>query len=76
MNPVEAQETVALVARVACEAGMTVLFTEHDMAVVFRLARRITVLHQGTIIADGAPEAIRAHPEVRRAYLGDERWQC
>jgi branched-chain amino acid transport system ATP-binding protein len=76
MNPVEAQETVALVARVAREAGMTVLFTEHDMAVVFRLARRVTVLHQGAIIADGAPGEIRAHPEVRRAYLGDERWEC
>ena len=76
MNPVEAQETVALVAAVAREAGMTVVFTEHDMEVVFRLAHRISVLQQGAVIAEGEPSAIRDDAAVRQAYLGDERWAC
>jgi branched-chain amino acid transport system ATP-binding protein len=42
------------------------------MDAVFRLAERITVLVNGRVIATGRPEAIRSHPEVRRAYLGDE----
>jgi branched-chain amino acid transport system ATP-binding protein len=49
---------------------MTVLLVEHDMEVVFRLARTITVLHRGAVIADGAPEQVRTDPDVQRAYLG------
>jgi branched-chain amino acid transport system ATP-binding protein len=45
---------------------------EHDMDAVFRLADRISTLVSGRIIASGTPQAIREHPEVKRAYLGDE----
>jgi len=51
---------------------VTLLLVEHDMAAVFRLADRVSVLVGGRIIASGEPEAIRADAEVRRAYLGDE----
>jgi branched-chain amino acid transport system ATP-binding protein len=43
------------------------------MEVVFSIAQRITVLHQGRIIAEGRPEDVRQRPEVRRVYLGETR---
>ena len=54
-------------------ARLTLLFTEHDMDVVFSTAHRIAVLHQGRLIAEGTPAAIRGDPEVRRVYLGRSR---
>jgi branched-chain amino acid transport system ATP-binding protein len=48
------------------------LFTEHDMAVVFSIAQRIAVLHQGRVIAHGDPASVRTDAQVRRVYLGDE----
>jgi ABC-type branched-subunit amino acid transport system ATPase component len=50
---------------------LTLLIIEHDMDLVFRLARRITVMVQGSIMVEGPPEAIAADPEVRRVYLGE-----
>jgi len=61
---------MALVAYIAADTGLTVLFTEHDMDVVFSVARRITVMHQGAVLAEGAPQEIRLNPEVQRVYLG------
>ena len=71
MSVTETRETIRLVERIARERGLTLLFTEHDMEVVFSIAQKITVLHQGRIIADGAPAAVRTDPEVRRVYLGE-----
>ncbi len=50
--------------------GIAVLFTEHDMDVVFGFADRVIVLDRGRIIAEGTPEAIRANPQVQEVYLG------
>jgi branched-chain amino acid transport system ATP-binding protein len=47
------------------------LLVEHDMAAVFRLADRISTIVYGRVVASGAPDEIRRHPEVRRAYLGE-----
>jgi ABC-type branched-subunit amino acid transport system ATPase component len=52
-------------------SDIAVLIIEHDMDLIFRLARRITVLVQGGILVEGPPEAIAADPEVRRVYLGE-----
>ncbi len=51
-------------------AGTTVLFIEHDMAIVFRYAQRVSVLAGGALLAQGSPDEIRSHPAVRKAYLG------
>ncbi len=66
----ERHEIMALAADIAREAGLTILFTEHDMDVVFAVAKRITVLHQGSVIAEGTPLEVRANHEVQRVYLG------
>jgi branched-chain amino acid transport system ATP-binding protein len=54
------------------KGGKTILLVEHDMDAVFSLADRVSVLVYGRIIATGSPGEIRANPEVRRAYLGEE----
>ena len=70
MAPAERGALMALTARIARERDLTVLFTEHDMDVVFAVADRIMVLHQGRVIADGAPADVRANREVQAVYLG------
>jgi len=71
MAQAERRDLMALVERIARDEGLTLLFTEHDMDVVFAMADRITVLHQGRVIADGAASAVRADPQVQRVYLGE-----
>jgi branched-chain amino acid transport system ATP-binding protein len=70
MSATETHETIQLLERIAAERGLTLLFTEHDMEVVFSIAQKIAVLHQGRIIAEGKPDEVRADSEVRRVYLG------
>ena len=70
MSAGETHDTIRLLQRIAEERGLTLLFTEHDMEVVFRIAQKIAVLHQGRLIAEGVPDEVRNDPEVRRVYLG------
>jgi branched-chain amino acid transport system ATP-binding protein len=71
MSAGETRDSIALIERLARSRNLTLLFTEHDMDVVFQIAQRITVLHQGQVIADGAPADVRRNPDVRRVYLGE-----
>jgi branched-chain amino acid transport system ATP-binding protein len=66
----ETLSAVDTLAGLLTDGSLTVLLVEHDMEVVFRLAQKITVLHRGTVIADGEPEAVKANTEVQAAYLG------
>ena len=67
----ERLESIRLVHRVAGELGISCVFTEHDMAVVFAVATRITVMHQGRVLAEGTPAEVRARREVQQVYLGE-----
>jgi branched-chain amino acid transport system ATP-binding protein len=70
MGPDETARLLTLLQ--SLRGGLTLVLVEHDMDVVFQLADRISTLVSGRVIACGTPDEIRAHPDVRRAYLGDE----
>ncbi|MGG5810634.1 ABC transporter ATP-binding protein [Falsiroseomonas sp. CW058] len=67
--PAESREVMDAVA--ALPSDVAVLLIEHDMDLVFRFAERITVLAFGTVLAEGAPDAVARDPRVREAYLGE-----
>jgi len=73
MSAQETRHTIELIGRITREKGLTLLFTEHDMEVVFSISARIMVLHQGRLIAEGSPEEVRNNPDVKKVYLGEAR---
>jgi branched-chain amino acid transport system ATP-binding protein len=70
MAPSERLALMALIGEIVRRDRLAVLFTEHDMDVVFGHADRVIVLSRGRLIASGAPATVRADAEVRRIYLG------
>jgi branched-chain amino acid transport system ATP-binding protein len=72
MNAEEKEDMARYVLDVNELAGVTVVLIEHDMSVVMDISRRITVLDFGKVIASGSPDAVSSHPDVVRAYLGEE----
>jgi branched-chain amino acid transport system ATP-binding protein len=66
----ERDELMSLAAHRARDERIAVLFTEHDMEVVFDRADRVLVLHAGDLIASGTPSQVRANPRVQEVYLG------
>ena len=70
MSPLETARITELVA--SLERSLTILIVEHDMDVVFRLADRVTVLHEGRVIAEGRPAAVREDRQVQAVYLGED----
>jgi branched-chain amino acid transport system ATP-binding protein len=73
MSAQETHQTIELIGRITREKGLTLLFTEHDMEVVFSISERIMVLYQGRLIAEGTPHEIRGNPDVQKVYLGETR---
>jgi len=71
MAPAERGALMELAAALAREDRLAVLFTEHDMSVVFGFASRVLVMHLGEVIAAGSPDEVRANARVREIYLGD-----
>ena len=71
MSPEETDATMGLIRGLA--AGRTVVLVEHKMKVVMGISDRITVLHQGQVLAEGTPEEIRANTRVQQTYLGASR---
>jgi branched-chain amino acid transport system ATP-binding protein len=72
MAAAERLSLMTLVKEISGESGISVLFTEHDMDVVFGFADRVLVLADGELIAQGTPAEVRADARVRRVYLGEE----
>ena len=72
MAPAERHGLMDLVKEISRQNNLAVLFTEHDMDVVFGYADRVIVLAEGELIAQGTPAAVRADARVRRVYLGEE----
>ena len=71
MSIEEARSTMELVDRLNRELGLTVLFTEHDMGIVFNHARKLTLMHRGEIVVQGTPEQVRANETAQKVYLGE-----
>ena len=72
MSPEETSATMELIKRLAKMRGLTILFCEHDMDIVFSIAQSIMVMHQGRTLIQGRPEEVRKNSFVQEAYLGIE----
>jgi branched-chain amino acid transport system ATP-binding protein len=72
MSPEETSTTMELINRLAQRRGLTILFCEHDMDIVFSIAKSIMVMYQGRTLIQGKPEEVRRNEIVQEAYLGVE----
>jgi len=72
MNLEETEDIARFILDVQEELGVTQIIVDHDMAVVLDVAERVVVLDFGRKIAEGTPQEIRTHPDVARAYLGEQ----
>ena len=70
MSPEETEATMRLIAEIA--EGRTVILVEHNMKIVMKISQRITVFHQGEILAEGSPAEIRRNDRVQQVYLGEQ----
>ena len=70
MSPEETAVTLKLMKQLSGNMGITILFCEHDMEMVFSIASQIMVMQAGQSIIQGSPDMIRSNPQVREAYLG------
>jgi branched-chain amino acid transport system ATP-binding protein len=70
MSPDETTATMSLIQRLANDQGITILFCEHDMEVVFNVAQSIMVMQQGRTIVQDIPDQVKQNSEVQKAYLG------
>ncbi len=72
MSREEATQTMDLVTRLNEEMGLTILFTEHNMSIVFGHAQRVLLLHRGEAIIDGSPDEVRDNPVAQEIYFGEQ----
>ena len=73
MSAQETKATIELIIKIVKDKGLTLLFTEHDMSVVFGISERILILSQGQLIASGPPNEVRENPDVQKIYFGEAK---
>jgi len=71
MAPEETERCIRLIRKLSVESGVTILFCEHDIAIVFEIANRIMVMVRGATVVQGSSEEVRRNREVQSAYLGE-----
>jgi branched-chain amino acid transport system ATP-binding protein len=71
MAPEETERSIRLIRKLSDELGLTILFCEHDIGIVFEIANRIMVMVRGGTVIQGSGDEVRRNPEVRSAYLGE-----
>jgi branched-chain amino acid transport system ATP-binding protein len=71
MAPEETERCIRLIRKLSGELGLTILFCEHDIGIVFEIANRIMVMVRGRTVMQGSGDEVRRNPEVRSAYLGE-----
>ncbi|HHE74778.1 MAG TPA: ABC transporter ATP-binding protein, partial [Desulfobacteraceae bacterium] len=76
MNAEEKQDMIFWVKDIQDELGITILLIEHDMTMVMDISDRILTLNFGKTITEGTPQKVQTHPEVLRAYLGEDDGEC
>jgi branched-chain amino acid transport system ATP-binding protein len=76
MNSEEKQDMIFWVKDIQDELGITILLIEHDMTMVMDISDRILVLNFGRPITEGTPDEVQKHPEVLKAYLGEDDGEC
>lgn len=72
MSLEETKETMELVDLLNRDLELSILFTEHDMSVIFDHAQRVTLLHRGEIIVEGSPDEVRDNETAKKIYLGEQ----
>ena len=72
MNPQETEELDELIRRIRDEQEISILLIEHDMKLVMDISDRILAINFGKFITEGDPEEVQKHPEVLKAYLGED----
>ena len=73
MSAQETKATIELIIKIVKDKGLTLLFTEHDMSVIFAISERILILNQGQLIASGPPNEVRENPDVQKIYFGEAK---
>jgi branched-chain amino acid transport system ATP-binding protein len=75
MSAEETKGTIRLIGDLYEKKNLTIVVIEHDMDVVFSVAKRIIVMHQGSVLAEGEPQEIRRNEQVQKVYFGEKRWE-
>ena len=74
LAPRDKFQFIELISQITQQRRLTVLLIEHDMAVVFSISKRISVMHLGKIVAEGAPDEIKGNERVQEIYFGKGEW--